>query len=102
MTRQIKTQDAVTDTNNVGDVVCSQMVGGNVLSVDDICTQNHVGSQAGPEDGHGSMLQTDGEMSRSEGTQAGGPLLQSVGTSTKSTGTRTKDYSDDMVIITIT
>lgn len=65
------------------------------VAAGDICSQNHVGSQAGPEDALGGQSEVD--MAKSEGTQAGGPLHQSVGTSTKSTGTRTKEYVDEMV-----
>lgn len=65
------------------------------VSTGDICSQNHVGSQAGPEDALAG--QSDVDMAKSEGTQAGAPLHQSVGTSTKSTGTRSKEYADDMV-----
>lgn len=91
--RQIKTQDAAAATNGG---VCGGGGGGSNttgVSSGDICSQNHVGSQAGPED----VGQSDVDMAKSEGTQAGGPLHQSVGTSTKSTGTRSKEYADDMV-----
>lgn len=94
--RQIKTQDAAATTSSGG--ACTgapnTLVSGN-MQTGEICTQNHVGSQAGPEDNIAS--QSDVEMSKSEGTQVGGPLHQSVGTSTKSTGTRTKDYAEEMV-----
>ncbi|XP_037809180.1 protein still life, isoform SIF type 1-like isoform X3 [Lucilia sericata] len=92
--RQIKTQDAAAATNGG---VCGGAGGAaNAAGVSsgDICSQNHVGSQAGPEDALGG--QSDVDMAKSEGTQAGGPLHQSVGTSTKSTGTRSKEYADDM------
>ncbi|KAI8126435.1 isoforms C/SIF type 2, Protein still life [Lucilia cuprina] len=92
--RQIKTQDAAAATNGG---VCGGAGGAaNAVGVTsgDICSQNHVGSQAGPEDALGG--QSDVDMAKSEGTQAGGPLHQSVGTSTKSTGTRSKEYADDM------
>lgn len=64
----------------------------------DMCGQNHVGSQVGSDDP--ASCQMDMDLSKSEGTQAGGGLHQSVGTctsSSKATGTRTKDFGDDMV-----
>lgn len=90
--RQIKTQDTAAATNSG---VCGGGSGSGGLGTGDICSQNHVGSQAGPEDSLSG--QTEVDMSKSEGTQAGGPMHQSVGTSTKSTGTRSKDYADEMV-----
>ncbi|XP_073842319.1 protein still life, isoform SIF type 1-like isoform X5 [Musca autumnalis] len=91
--RQIKPQDTSTTANGT---VCAGAAapGGAGASTGDICTQNHVGSQAGPEDAMAG--QSDVDMPKSEGTQAGGPMHQSVGTSTKSTGTRTKEYNEDM------
>uniref|UniRef100_A0A1A9W4U8 WH1 domain-containing protein n=1 Tax=Glossina brevipalpis TaxID=37001 RepID=A0A1A9W4U8_9MUSC len=94
--RQIKTQDAVATAASGGSCAGAPntLTSGN-MQTGEICTQNHVGSQAGPEDN--IVSQSDVEMSKSEGTQVGGPLHQSVGTSTKSTGTRTKDYPEEMV-----
>lgn len=92
--RQMKQQDSATTANGT---VCAGTAapGAGAASTGDICTQNHVGSQAGPEDAMAG--QSDVDMPKSEGTQAGGPMHQSVGTSTKSTGTRTKEYAEDMV-----
>lgn len=93
--RQLKGQDgnmvanAGVNTNTPGVIVTG------VGSASDMCTQNHVGSQVGPDDA--GACQMDMDLSKSEGTQVGGGLHQSVGTSTKSTGTRSKDFSDDMV-----
>ncbi|XP_017861783.1 PREDICTED: protein still life, isoform SIF type 1 isoform X10 [Drosophila arizonae] len=92
--RQLKGQDgsmvanAGVNTNTPGVIVTG------VGSGSDMCTQNHVGSQVGPDDA--GACQMDMDLSKSEGTQVGGGLHQSVGTSTKSTGTRTKDFNDDM------
>ncbi|KAH8296267.1 hypothetical protein KR054_003855 [Drosophila jambulina] len=79
------------NTNTPGVIVTGV---GNVGS--DMCGQNHVGSQVGSDDP--ASCQMDMDMSKSEGTQAGGGLHQSVGTctSSKATGTRTKDFGDDM------
>lgn len=96
--RQVKSQDpniaAVNAGVNTG--TPSVMVSGVATGTNDLCSQNHVGSQVGPDDG---LIggQQDMDVSKNEGTQVGGPLHQNVGTSTKSTGTRTKDYIDDMV-----
>lgn len=59
--------------------------------------QNHVGSQIGQDDVPAMKVE---ETSKSEGTQAGGPLHSTNMASTKSTstGTRTKDYNDEMVL----
>ncbi|XP_069967264.1 protein still life, isoform SIF type 1 isoform X11 [Bactrocera oleae] len=95
--RQVKSQDpniaAVNAGVNTG--TPSVMVSGVATGTNDLCSQNHVGSQVGPDDG---LIggQQDMDVSKNEGTQVGGPLHQNVGTSTKSTGTRTKDYIDDM------
>lgn len=84
--------NAGVNTNTPGVIVTGV---GNVGS--DICGQNHVGSQVGSEDP--AACQMDMDLSKSEGTQAGGGLHQSVGTctSSKGTGTRNKDFGDDMV-----
>ncbi|XP_034104903.1 protein still life, isoform SIF type 1 isoform X4 [Drosophila albomicans] len=92
--RQLKGQDgamvanAGVNTNTPGVIVTG------VGSGSDMCTQNHVGSQVGQDDG--GACQMDMDLSKSEGTQVGGGLHQSVGTSTKSTGTRSKDFNEDM------
>ncbi|KAM8710412.1 hypothetical protein ACLKA7_017090 [Drosophila subpalustris] len=92
--RQLKGQDgamvanAGVNTNTPGVIVTG------VGSGSDMCTQNHVGSQVGTDDG--GACQMDMDLPKSEGTQVGGGLHQSVGTSTKSTGTRSKDFNDDM------
>jgi len=81
------------NTNTPGVIVTGV---GNVGS--DMCGQNHVGSQVGNDDP--AACQMDMDLSKSEGTQAGGGLHQSVGTctsSSKGTGTRNKDFGDDMV-----
>uniref|UniRef100_A0A6P4F6H9 Protein still life, isoform SIF type 1 isoform X2 n=1 Tax=Drosophila rhopaloa TaxID=1041015 RepID=A0A6P4F6H9_DRORH len=80
------------NTNTPGVIVTGV---GNVGS--DMCGQNHVGSQVGNDDPN--ACQMDMDLSKSEGTQAGGGLHQSVGTctsSSKGTGTRNKDFGDDM------
>ncbi|EDX09341.1 GD13896 [Drosophila simulans] len=80
------------NTNTPGVIVTGV---GNVGS--DMCGQNHVGSQVGNDDP--AACQMDMDLSKSEGTQAGGGLHQSVGTctsSSKGTGTRNKDFGDDM------
>lgn len=96
--RQGKSQDPnITATNTgVNTGTPSVMVSGVATGTNDLCSQNHVGSQVGPDDG---LIggQQDMDVSKNEGTQVGGPLHQNVGTSTKSTGTRTKDYVDEMV-----
>ncbi|XP_020713889.1 protein still life, isoform SIF type 1 isoform X8 [Ceratitis capitata] len=95
--RQVKSQDPnITATNTgVNTGTPSVMVSGVATGTNDLCSQNHVGSQVGPDDG---LIggQQDMDVSKNEGTQVGGPLHQNVGTSTKSTGTRTKDYVDEM------
>ncbi|XP_041631227.1 protein still life, isoform SIF type 1 isoform X4 [Drosophila kikkawai] len=84
--------NAGVNTNTPGVIVTGV---GNVGS--DMCGQNHVGSQVGSDDP--ASCQMDMDLSKSEGTQAGGGLHQSVGTctsSSKGTGTRNKDFGDDM------
>lgn len=98
--RQVKSQDPNIAAANTGVTqhtgTPSVMVSGVATGTNDLCSQNHVGSQVGPEDG---LIggQQDMDVSKNEGTQVGGPLHQNVATSNKSTGTRTKDYVDDMV-----
>jgi len=87
--------NAGVNTNTPGVIVTGV---GNVGS--DMCGQNHVGSQVGNDDP--TACQMDMDLSKSEGTQAGGGLHQSVGTctsSSKGTGTRNKDFGDDMVCL---
>lgn len=65
-------------------------------------TQNHVGSQIGQDDNNSQTQRgASEELSKSEGTQAGGPLQQtntpSIKTTSTGTTTRCKDYNDEMV-----
>ncbi|XP_067645366.1 protein still life, isoform SIF type 1 isoform X9 [Eurosta solidaginis] len=95
--RTVKSQDPNMGAANAGvnTGTPSVMVSGVATGTNDLCTQNHVGSQVGPDDGLVGGQQ-DIDVAKNESTQVGGPLHQNVGTSTKSTGTRTKDYVDEM------